>query len=120
MSEVYSLKEVAQLLKRHPMTIRRWYDNGEIKGRLKGHTLIFFQDDVDAYLEKFPQDRRMTGLVDGQDKHIVAVKMSEEGKPLKEIAETLGYKDTSGAVKAIHYGRKKLAKAKQKLSRTRT
>lgn len=105
-------REAAEYLGVHPVTIKNWRLRRGLPAIKKGHSLLFHKADLDSFT---PPHTTHARTKDGQDKHLLAVKLSDsEGKSLVEIARLLGYKTGSSASRAIQYGRAKLAKAKRK------
>jgi excisionase family DNA binding protein len=59
-----TLREVAQLLKLHPRTVRQYVHRGELVGRLIGGRWRFRQEDVDKFFDAAPSQ---WGFSEGPD-----------------------------------------------------
>lgn len=52
--DVYTIKEIAKMLKVHERTVYRWIDNGELKyARLGRKTYRVFESDLKLFVKKY-------------------------------------------------------------------
>jgi excisionase family DNA binding protein len=51
MPELFTVKEVAELLRANPATIRRWVQEGRLRGYWAGQKMLFSQATLAEFLE---------------------------------------------------------------------
>jgi len=61
--ELLTTSEVADLLKVHEVTVRRWVSDGTLKAYKVGRVLRFKTEDVEKYLESVSTSAIRTGAI---------------------------------------------------------
>ena len=53
--DIYTVKEVARMMKVHERTVYRWIDNGDLRmARLGRKTYRVFESDLRKFVKKYP------------------------------------------------------------------